>query len=293
MEEVKYFYFKKHILIILLMGIILQFSCGDNSTVIQDSNITYSDSGTRALVAIVENNDIVGFSDENLYSIYKLTIIPILSDIFSVPDSVLKPLSLKEVIEQYGEPWQIKQISESAKGYYDNIIILNNETAVLKTLIDTLISLKNKFTIDLLLNVHATQNSVRLTDGKVGIGKLTDEIKASGAKIRALYQTCCYGKYMIGSWRNIGVIAVNGAEGDNYITLFSPFYFINEWVSGKEYNDAVYTAYNKEIQKLKTYNNTLPVDSYLLNSSNLNNSIQSVGGVNIKLLWKECPVINN
>jgi hypothetical protein len=290
MKSIKLFDYQKHILYLLFIGIIFQFSCKEDSTIISNNQITYLDYGSKALVLVEENNGIVGFSDENLYSMYKQSIIPVLSEIFTVPDSLLKQLSLKEMIEQFGEPWQIRQIAEAANGYYDKIIVLNNETATLKKFIDTLKSINNKYTIDLILNLHGSQTSVVFSNGRVGIGILTDEIKASNTKIRAVYQTCCYGKYMIASWRNIDVIAVNGSEDYNILTLFSPAYFISEWTSGKVFEDAVYSAYNMEIQKMKTYNNILPIESYLLTPSNLFNSIQSVSGKNSKLLWKECPV---
>jgi hypothetical protein len=154
---------------------------------------------------------------------------------------------------------------------------------------DSLLSLGGKFTIDLILNIHGSQGSVRFSDKQVSIGELTGMIQKNSIKVRAVYQTCCYGKYMMESWNRIGVDAVNGAEGDNILTTFSSCFFIKEWTSGKTFSEAVYAAYFSEIEKLKTYDAILPISSYLLTPANLYNSIQSVGGINTALLWKQIP----
>jgi hypothetical protein len=126
-----------------------------------------------------------------------------------------------------------------------------------------------------------------LTDGEILIGKLTDAVKERNVKIRSVYQTCCYGKYLAGYWSSIGVKAINGAAGYNVLTLFSTTYFLNEWLSQtKTFEEAVATAYNMEIQKLRSYNTLFPVEAYILTPSNLNTSLQTVGGSDKNLLWK-------
>jgi hypothetical protein len=281
---------KKFIIFNLL--ILFFISCKNNTTNPGDNILKYSDSGKKALVIVVENNEIVGISDALTYSLYKIKIIPVLSIIFKVPEDELKDLSLLEVIKKYGEPWQINRISEAADGYYDKIIKLNNETATPKCFIDSLLYLKSSgYTIDVVLNMHASSNSLFFSDCEINISDLTDEIYKNKINIRAIYQTCCYAKYMLRNWKNIGVYAVNGAEGENVITSFSAAFFIKEWTSGKNFDEAVYSAYNMEIDTLKTFNNIAPIEENLLTQSNLQQSAQSIDGLNIKLLWKEIPLI--
>ena len=282
-----------HKLQILLLFLVLGLSfmaCTKESSPVSNQLIQYTNSGKKALVVIVENSDIIGFSDQNMYNMYKSSIVPVLASIFGVPGSALYKLSLLQIIKQYGEPWQIKQICDSAKYHYDKIVVLNHTSATLQCLKDSLLDLNGKYCIDLILNIHGSQYSVQFSDREVLIGELTGTIKDNGIKIRTVYQTCCYGKFMIGSWNNIGVYAVNGAEGNNVITLFSSSYFVKEWTSGKKFDDAVYSAFNDEIAKLKTFNSQLPIDTYLLTAENLNNSLQSVGGFDYSILWKQIPV---
>jgi len=290
------FYFKmkimkfifQEILIVFIAAVMFLSSCSDNSTTVTQPKNYFSDSAAKALVAVVENRDIAGFSDENLYNMFKYSITPVLSAIFSVPVTELNSLSLQQMIQKYGEPWEIQQILAAATGFYDKIIILNNETATFRSLIDTLKSLKTKYTIDMIFNIHGTQNSILLTDGEIMIGNLTDAVKSGNIKIRTLYQTCCYGKFMAEYWNSIGVVAVNGAVGNNVLTTYSPIYFINEWVSGrKTFENAVFSASNREIEKLRSYDTLLPVDTYILTPSNLQSSVQIITGADKNLLWKK------
>ena len=280
------------ILYILLITTISQlfFSCMENSTSPVNDKITYLDSGKKALVIAVENKDLIAFTDENLFNSYKSIILPLLSDVFSVPQDSMKELTLAEIIEKYGEDWQLVQIAAAGMGYYDKIIKLTDETATTTGFIDSLKILNNEgYTIDVVLDLHASNTSLVFTDKEIDFGSLTQRIKSNGISIRALYQTACYGKYSLSFWNDIGLFAVNGAEDLNKITLFSPAYFVQEWTAGKNYEDAVFSAYNLEIEKMRTYNNILPVDIYFLTQETLMNSLQRVSGRDTKILWKNVP----
>ena len=93
-----------------------------------------------------------------------------------------------------------------------------------------------------------------------------------------------------GVWQSIGIDAVCGAEGSNVLTIFSPAYFIEEWTSGKSFDAAVQAAQQREITTLRSYNNKVPTEAFFLNSTNLQNSKQSMGGSNSNILWKQIPV---
>ncbi|TAL67583.1 MAG: hypothetical protein EPN82_14105 [Bacteroidetes bacterium] len=286
------FFIKRTAFILLIITLsFLVYSCRENSSNPIDENITYQDTGKKALLIVVENKDLIAFSDENMFRSYKEMILPVLSDLFGVPKDSMENLMLGEIVEQYGEPWQLNQIADAGKDYYDKIIKLTDETATSISFIDSLKILADEdYTIDVVLNLHGSMTSLVFTDTDIDFGTLTQRIKSKGIKIRALYQTACYGKYSLNSWSNIGLYAVNGAEDLNEITLFSAAYFIREWTSGKTYEDAVYSAYDFEIQKLKTYNNILPVDEFILTQENLMHSLQRVTGKDTKILWKNVPV---
>jgi hypothetical protein len=286
----RYFIFitKSYLLVIILINFII--SCKNNSSNPANNNLQYSDIGNKALVIIVENKDIIGFSDVNLYNNYKSAFLPIFSKLFSVPENDLKDLTLPEIINSYGEPWQINRINDAANGHYDKIIKLNNETATSKCLIDSLLVLKKSgYTIDLILNMHASPGSLLFNDGEVNINDLVQEILQDSIKIRSVYQTCCFGKSMINNWKSIGVYVVNGAEDENSVTLFSAAFFVKEWVSGKSFENAVYSAYYEEIDTLKSFSNIVPIDLYFT-QSRLQKSTQNVDGLNIELMWKEIPI---
>ena len=285
-----YFISKIKFIIIISTFFILAVSCKDNNTNPVNSKITYQDSGKKALVIVVENKDLIAFSDENMFRSYKSIILPLLSDLFGVTADSMENKTLAEIVEQYGEPWQLNQIADAGQNYYIKIIKLNNETATITCFLDSLKKLSSEgFTIDVVLNLHGSQTSLVFTDKDIDIGTLTQNIHSKGIEIRALYQTACYGKYGLHFWNNIGLYGVNGAEGLNKITLFSAAYFIQEWTSGKNYEDAVFSAYDLEIQKLRTYNNILPVDLYFLTQETLMNSLQRVAGRDTKILWKNIP----
>ncbi len=285
-----YFYSKIKFILILTSIYFLTFSCKENTTNPIDEKTIYQDSGKKALVIIVENKNLIAFSDENMFRSYKSVILPLLSELFDVPDDSLENLTLAEIIENYGETWQVNQIADAGKNYYDKIIKLNDETATIASFLDSLKKLSSDgYTIDVVLNLHGSMTSLVFTDTDIDIGTLTQTIESNGIDIRALYQTACYGKYGLNFWNNIGLYGANGAEDLNKITLFSAAYFISEWTSGKTYEDAVYSAYQLEIQKLRTYNNILPVDLYFLTQETLLNSLQRVAGRDTKILWKNVP----
>ena len=285
-----YFIAKIKYIIILTSICLFAVACRENTTNPIDEKAIYQDSGKKALVIIVENKDLTAFSDENMFRSYKSVILPVISDLFGVPADSMKNLTLAEIVEKYGETWQVNQIAEAGQNYYDKIIKLNDETATTICFLDSLKMLSSYgYTIDVVLNLHGSITSLVFTDESIDIGTLTQKIKSTGIEIRALYQTSCYGKYGLDFWNNIGLYAVNGAEGLNKITLFSAVYFIQEWISGKTYEEAVYSAYNLEIQKLRTYNNILPVDLYFLTQETLLNSLQRVAGKDTKILWENVP----
>ncbi|MFC2131690.1 hypothetical protein ACFLSQ_09670 [Bacteroidota bacterium] len=55
------------------------------------------------------------------------------------------------------------------------------------------------------------------------------------------------------------------------------------------FKNAVEKAFDREIEKLMTYNDILPIESFFLSPQKLENSKMLTGGIYNKLLWNEFP----
>ncbi len=257
-----------------------------------DEPAKYDSTGNPALVIVAENNDGLLTGDlASLFEQYRTQAVQALAQLFEIDAGQMDGMSLNEIIENFGEPWQLKSISNSAENHYRKIIILRNDKATLPVLLDSLKYLSaNKYDIDMVFCLHGSPTSISLSDGSHDIADFTGRIKSAGVKIRALYQTCCYAAETIDEWSGIGLQAVNGAVGRNQLTMFSPAYFIDEWTSGRSFKDAVSRAREREIEKLKTYGGTLPVFSIFLTGQVLTESSHKFGGANPGLMWSEFPI---
>lgn len=270
---------KSMVLSLLLIIPIIWLSAGCS----EDSNpvITYTPTGKSALIVAVENNDGLLYSeDKTLFQTFKSKMLPILSEIFGVPESAMADMSLNSIIETYGEPWQISEITKYAKGKYDTIITMHNETANLSNLKQYLEGFSSGgYTIDMVFCLHGNNNCFTMYNHEVcDISSFASYIKSHNIRLRALYQTCCNAGEALNKWASSGIYAVNGAVGINSVTLFSPGYFMEEWVNGASFEDAVNKAYQRDIDKIGTYNDRIPVKTYLLTPDNLKESISIFAG---------------
>lgn len=283
--------FKKTLNLFAIISIIaLMASCENNEAPTVES---YKPNPKPALVIAVENNDGLLTGDyASVFQMYKSIVLPVLSDVFQVPIDSMKDMSLNDIIETFGEEWQLNEIAKAGNGYYQKIVKLSDESASKSNFEQTLKSLSDDgYDIDMVWCLHGNSSAFSLNDGLVEITDLTAFLKQNDIKIRALYQTCCYASKTFLWWNNYGIEAINGAEGLNSITMFSPAYFIKEWTSGKPFDQAVQSAYNMEIEKLKSYNSQLPVMSYVLTPSTLADSKQYISGKRAGLLWNKFPEV--
>lgn len=251
----------------------------------------YRDNAKTALVILVENNDgLIGGIYETAFNNYHNETLKIFSELFDVPFDTIEKMTLNDIIENYGEDWQINSIREAGKDYYDTIIAYRNEQCTEMNFKNTLLSLSEQdYVIDMVFCLHGSKSTFSLYDKSCSVAEFTGYLKKNNIRIRALYQTCCYGSYVIGEWQKFGIHALNGSAGLNSITMFSPAYFVEEWTKGNTFEKSVYTAYNKEIETVKSYNKYIPVIEYILTGENLLESRQSIGGINPGLLWKNFP----
>lgn len=278
---------KKYLLMLLFL---LVLSCSDSDNPLENQYITDK---PVALIVVVENLDgLEGSYLEAGYELYKEDAMPIFSDMFDVSIDSIDDLSLNEIIEIYGEKWQIEGICAEAENNYDEIRSLTDNQATEENLKNNLLDLKNNgYAIDMVFCLHGSEYEFCLYDKDIVVQNFADFLNNNQINIRMLYQTCCYGAYTISDWEEAGIYAVNGASGYNQMTLFSPAYFLKNWISGMSYEEAVFRAYEEEIAKIESYSSVLPILNFI-NIEDDEGSIQNIGGQNPSILFSQFPVIN-
>ncbi|MEZ4725302.1 MAG: hypothetical protein R2863_11655 [Candidatus Kapaibacterium sp.] len=263
----------------LLLLSSLLFSCKENTTINNLSPNYYSD-GRATLVMVIENSDNANEQIEDIaFNSYPNETRHIFSEVFGVPVDSLYNKDLNQILNQYGEPWQIAEIKSAGSAYYDSIIVLTDSTATSVNLINLMEKLsKEKNSIDLIFSLHGTSTSIQFFDNSIRIDKLTKQLLETNVKLRLLYQTNCRSAKALDNWTNIGLAGCNGTVGVNYLTIFAPINFVKSWTNGATYYDAVQFAYDEEIISLKSYNNVLPILDYITTGNYLSGSLPIISG---------------
>ena len=265
---------------------ILFYGCSDDG--VKPVIEKYTENGNPAIVFVVENDNMLGYEIELGYQMYKNEVLDVFEKIFGVPKEDMKDLELVEIVDIYGEEWMIDELTEVAESKYNKICVLTDETATENALLDTLQMLsENDHDIDIIFCLHGSPNSIHFHQSSQFIGIFTDKITERGIHIRSLYQTNCYGSKTIDDWEKTGIVAVNGSKEVNSVVLFAPFYFLEEWTGGKSYQDAVLTAFNRELEKYEEYNTPeLPISILFSSTEVLADSEQHFGGSDPGIFWK-------
>jgi len=270
-------------IVFLLIVAILFVSCGEDSN---PSKSDFQTEGKSALIIVVENNDgLLNSNSELAFEMYKSPMLDIFTELFGVEKSKMTGMSLNTIIETYGETWQINHIKGFATGHYDQIISMRNEEVTEQNLKNKLSELSSQgYTLDMVFCLHGNENIVSFYNHQfIDIEEFALFIKSSKINLRMLYQTCCTAGPALPKWEKSGVYGINGAVGINNITLFSPGFFMEEWVKGKDFEEAVKNSFQRDIDTLSTYNGKVPVSDYILTSENISKSKQLVGGTNKKV----------
>lgn len=275
--------------VIIVFVLLVCAGCRNNSP----SSPAYVKNGREALIIVVENNDSLAPIDQTIFNLYQDELLRIFSETFGVPEEDMQGMPLSEVIEEYGEAWMVRELETAATPYYTKIATLTDSTATSQHVLDMLKSLAGEgFIIDMIFVLHGSTTSVWFTDSVVDIADFTGRIASEHIPVRALYQTCCYGSFMIDEWKQTGIIAVNGAKGINSLSLFSPIYFLQKWTTGMAFKDAVESAYQDEITKLRSYKTDIPLIELILTDQVLDESSHMFGGQNSSLLWQDFSFYN-
>lgn len=255
---------------------------------------SYTKTGQEALLIVIENNNSIDAMLSSAYEFFHTEIKTILSDVFKMsPQDIPDDLSLDEVIDQFGEYWQIDELTKTAQPFYSKIVSLTDDAATGIAVLDSLTMLcRSGYTVDMIFNLHGGLSifnggtSVWFSDQSYNLNAFVDSIKSRSACPRALYQTCCYGSYMIETWVRAGITAVNGASELNTFSMFSPIYFLQNWTGGMGFSQAVQTAFDQEYKKIGSYSNVLEEITMLLSEDAVEGSRQEIGGKDTLLLWK-------
>jgi len=250
--------------------------------------------GKEALLIVIENNNSIDPLMSSGYTYFQTEIKTILADVFQIrPQDIPDNLSLDEVIDQFGEDWQIDELTKTAQPFYSKIISLTDDAATEIAVLDSLTILcRSGYTVDMIFNLHGGLNifnggaSVWFADQFYNLNAFVDSIISRSVCPRALYQTCCYGSYMIETWERAGIYAVNGANEQNTFSMFSPIYFLRNWTEGMSFSQAVQAAFDQEYKKIESYSNVLEEITQLLSEEALEGSRQEIGGKDTLLLWK-------
>ena len=266
---------------LLLFGL-LDSSCGRKTSV--DGVVEKT-----ALVMVVENNGWLGDQTISSYfDLFRPAITEIFADIFGIEQSAMDGMSLTEIIDVYGEAWQINEINTIASRRYERVVALTDDEASFDNFLSHLSALSAEgYRIDVILNLHSTDYNVRFSDGSHDIEEMTGALKNSSIEIRALYQTCCYGSEMIGDWDEYAISAVNGSFKTNSLVMYSPIYFIDLWTQGLPFSDAVQNARTMEIDKIRSYEKDFSLIKMMITDDVLEESGQLLGGVDSTLLWED------
>lgn len=269
----------------------LFFGCSKENPV----SPSYTMTGREALLIVVENNNSLDSLMSFGYSYFHSEIKTILADVFKMnPDDIPDDLSLEEVIDQFGEDWQISELIETAKPFYSKIVTLTDNGATAMAVLDSLTMLcRNGYTVDMIFNLHGGleifggATSIWFADQSCDLTDFVDSIINRSVCPRALYQTCCYGSYMIETWERAGITAVNGAKELNTFAMLSPIYFLRNWTGGMSLSQAVQTAFDQEYNKINSYSKVIEEITLLLSEDALEGSRQETGGTDTMLLWRK------
>lgn len=269
----------------------LFFGCSKENPV----SPSYTKTGREALLIVVENNNSLDSLMSFGYSYFHSEIKTILADVFKMnPDDIPDDLSLEEVIDQFGEDWQISELIETAKPFYSKIVTLTDNGATAMAVLDSLTMLcRNGYTVDMIFNLHGGleifggATSIWFADQSCDLTDFVDSIINRSVCPRALYQTCCYGSYMIETWERAGITAVNGAKELNTFAMLSPIYFLRNWTGGMSLSQAVQTAFDQEYNKINSYSKVIEEITLLLSEDALEGSRQETGGTDTMLLWRK------
>ena len=251
-------------------------------------SVCYAQENPMALIIVDENLGVIPSGWEYAFELRREEFVAVLADVFDIAPEDMDSMELAEIIDVYGEPWQINEIRSIADTYYTKIAALTDSTATFSELIDSIRSFAaDEFIIDMIFILHSNGTHILFSDGYFSVATIVESIQVLDIPLRALYQTCCYASMAIPTWEICGISAVNGSNQVNSYVLLSPIWFTKCWLEGMPYDSAVYAAYQKEIDSISTYETVFPEITFMLSEDVRESSAQNIGGILPNILWTD------
>ena len=268
-----------------LAGVVLVCSsCANDSPRATDEGRITRD--RVALVMVVESHETIAPELALLFEANRDSALDLLSAVLGVQRSRLVGLTLAEIEDEYAEEWMIQQLRLTAQDRYAEIVSLTDDEATAHLCVARADELaRTGHLVDLLFVLHGNSNGVWFADELRDIRLLTADFETRGIPVRALYQTCCYGGDMIDDWEGIGISAVNGSRGTNWVAMLAPVAFLQRWTGGAPFDEAVHGAMQDEIRAVRLYEQQLGLEGALLSPEQIAESEPLVGGDLPQLLW--------
>lgn len=275
---------------ILVLFTLIFNSCKEDNNPVETK---FNETGTKAILIVVENSFNLPADVSQIYPMIKSSMDSVFSVLFEVPYENLKDKDLVQILDLYGEAWQINQIKAVADSHYNKVVVLTDDLDNYTNFIDTLKYLSDNYSaVDMILNIHGTTDKIKLGEELIESENITKDFYDKNIKIRALYQTCCYGSSTINDFTYYGILACNGCNGTNSITIYSSKYFLQNWCNGMTYRQSVENAYNQDINTIRSYAVAYPaIEQVFLSNDKLDASRQFVGGKYPDLLFKSLSII--
>ncbi|MEZ4770927.1 MAG: hypothetical protein R2844_21230 [Caldilineales bacterium] len=142
--------------------------------------------------------------------------------------------------EEYGK----LAVRAQARRHYREIVVLEDERATGYQLLQAMLDAGDR-EMDILMLVHGQTGYACGCDGRRVGADFFAALRGLRAarlarfRLRAVYQMNCYGESLAQEWLSIGAQAVNGAIGVNWLPEPSLSVFLNGWLGGRPYGDAV------------------------------------------------------
>jgi hypothetical protein len=256
----------KSIILILLF-------CFVFSVIISCDNLNVNNDKSRpecALLAIVEGSQNAGNIYQFIYDIIGGKAKPFICQYLEIDSIQANGLSIEQIIDIYGEDKIINGIRTSSQKFYDKIIILTDSSAKFESFCKSIEQMSKNYILDIVIDLHGDSTGMLFSDGFYWSDEIRDSIK-SVSKIRTIYQTVCFGSYLIDLWAKHDVCGINGAVGLNSLVLSSPQIFLDNWVKGETFQTCVEKAYLKEADSLRNLLRSdgvsINIEGYLFNGS--------------------------
>ena len=170
------------------------------------------------------------------------------------------------IAEDFGEEWIISDVEDKADGHYADYTSLTDDQATFDNFISTIEGYSDDgYLVDVLIDLHGTSGGdILFFDDSYAVAFITEQIQSRSLNVSVVYQTVCYGSDMTDEWDAIGIHAVNGSVGENMYVTFAPGAFMEIWISGTSYDEAVQQARIEDMTEMETRLTAAAADNMLM-----------------------------